>query len=215
MQPVDRFVQNSAEVTLPLHRHDDARIILVLDGEVRETDLSGRQVYRRGDLLFRPPFCIHENTASGTSNSFLRLSVSKDIWLELVRRHGWRPLRGRIKPDDPIGADCADGDLSGDGLAVRLAPCPFEAPRKAALKRPAQMQPYEFTRRFVRQFGLTPTTFRRENRLRRAFSLMMFSENSLVNIAAECRYADQSHFSRDIKSATGQSPQTFRAALRG
>lgn len=215
MQPVDRFVQNNAEATLPLHRHDDARIILVLDGEVRETDLSGRQVYHRGDLLFRPPFCIHENAASGSSNSFLRLPVSKDVWLELVRRHGWRPLRGKVKLDDSIGADCADGDLSGDGLALCLTPQQSETPGKAGLKRPAQMQPYEFTRRFVRQFGLTPTIFRRENRLRRAFSLMMFSENSLVNIAAECRYADQSHFSRDIKSATGHSPQAFRAAIHG
>lgn len=209
MHPVDCLVQNSAAARLPLHRHDDARIILVLDGEVCETDLSGRQVYRRGDLLFRPPFCIHENAASGTSNSFLRLLVSKEIWSALVRLHGWRPLRGNIKLDCSTGAN-----LSGDALTSYLKPQRTDGAGKAGLTRPVQMQPYEFTRRFVRRFGLTPSTFRRENRLRRAFSLMMFSEWSLANIAAECCYSDQSHFSRDIKSATGRSPQAFREALR-
>ena len=209
MQPVDCFVRNNADVKLPLHRHDDARIILILDGEVRETDLSGRQVYRRGDVLFRPPFCIHENAASGASNSFLRLPVSRKVWFEMVRQYGWRPLRGKIKLDGPLSAN-----LCGDALAARLTPHNTEAVANARLKRPAQMQPYEFTRRFVRQYGLTPTTFRRENRLRHAFSLMMFGENSLANIAAECCYADQSHFSRDIKSATGHSPQAFRAVLQ-
>ncbi len=213
MQPVDCFVRNNAKVKLPLHRHDDARIILVLDGEVRETDLSGRQVYHRGDLLFRPPFCIHENTASGAPNSYLRLPVSKEIWRALVCQYGWRPLRGKIKLDGTTRVVRDGARLTSDTLISHLVPHNSDRVGRARLQRPVQMQPYEFTRRFVHRFGLTPTTFRRENRLRRAFSLLMFSEFSLANIAAECRYSDQSHFSRDIKSATGRSPQALRAAL--
>lgn len=208
---------------LPLHRHGDARLIVVLDGEVRETDLGGRHRYAKGDLLFRPPFCAHANSASGAPSSFMRLPVSKDAWREMIRRNGWRPLRGRINLESRLHRSMLRASRCGNDIAALLAlpnngcesvyGAGVAADFKAATTESCRLRPYEVTRRFVRRFGLTPTAYRREARLQRAYSMLLLSDYSLARIAAECSYADQSHFSRELKSATGWTPRAFRTAF--
>ncbi len=218
----DCVVSNDAKATLPLHRHDDARLIVVLDGEVRETDLGGQHRYVKGDLLFRPPFCAHANSASGAPSSFMRLQVSKDAWRQMIHRNGWRPLRGRIDLESRLHRSMLHASNCSNDIAALLShpnnrdetvdPTDgddLEAGRTDG----GQLRPYEITRRFVRRFGLTPTAYRREARLQRAYSMLLLSDYPLARIAAECSYADQSHFSRELKSATGWSPRAFRRAF--
>lgn len=208
---------------LPLHRHDDARLIVVLDGEVRETDLGGRHRYAKGDLLFRPPFCAHANSASGAPSSFMRLPVSKDVWRQMIRRNGWRPLRGRIDLESRLHRSMLRASRCSNDIAALLSHpnngCESIDGRGGAADLQVEaieargLRPYEITRQFVRRFGLTPTAYRREERLQRAYFMLLLSNYSLARIAAECSYADQSHFSRELKSATGWSPRAFRNAF--
>ena len=67
-------------------------------------------------------------------------------------------------------------------------------------------------RRFAAAVGLSPKTFARVRRLRRACVLSLEAGARLAPVSAEAGYADQSHFIRDFKALTGTLPSGF---LRG
>ncbi|MHA7870718.1 MAG: helix-turn-helix domain-containing protein [Hyphococcus sp.] len=218
-----RVVVNDAKASLPLHRHDNARIIVVLDGEVHENGLDGRSVYRRGDFLFRPPFYAHANTPAGAPSSFLRLPVSKTAWLSIVRERGWRTLRGNLNLEDRLHRSLLQDRRNADDLLAGLSPsisryntvgglyAAFEQSELIGEIADAnKLKPYAFTRMVRRQFGLTPTALRREWRLSRALSALAFGDACIAAIAVDCGFADQSHLARDVKGSTGLSPAAFR-----
>ncbi len=69
----------------------------------------------------------------------------------------------------------------------------------------AQVSRFQVIRDFKRTIGLTPSTYIRDRRLRRAFALI--GEGcSLANSAAAAGFADQSHLSRAFRSAYGMTP---------
>lgn len=217
--------------SLPMHRHEDARMIVVLEGVVRETDISGAQIYKKGDILFRPAFCAHANAAGAAPAMFLRLPVSRKLWLAFAAKNGWRAASGRLQLEDRhqralLRSKCGDplfeflcerDDAPAFG-STQIIPdewrakiimgAPWSAVAEATGKKP-----YQLTRLFARRYGLTPTAFRREARLRRALRLLATTDEHLAQISAQCGYADQSHFSRDIKNATGRAPGALRAAM--
>lgn len=65
-----------------------------------------------------------------------------------------------------------------------------------------------------RRIGLSPLWLIRRRRLHEAADRLGQGEGSLAEVAAELGYADQAHFSRDFKTATGWTPREF-ARLRG
>ena len=220
---MERVVVNDAKASLPLHRHDDARIIVVLDGEVHENGLDGRSVYRRGEFLFRPPFCAHANAPAGAPSSFLRLPVSKTAWLSLVRKQGWRTRRGHIDLEDRAHRAALRKRRNADDLLALLSPFTPQHGDKSGLyadfadmellediAAARRQKPYTFSRQVRRQFGLTPTALRREWRLLQALRTLALGNARVAAIAAECGFADQSHLAREVKTSTGLSPAAFR-----
>lgn len=207
------------------------RIIVVLDGEVHESELNGQRVYRRGDVIFRPPFTAHANAASGTRSAFLRLLVSHKAGQAFLRRNGWRIATGHIDLTARDQFARLQSRASGDELLELMVPEPAytgcsehqsgtalrhaEIENCVSFKRLAaslNLEPHTLTRRFRKMFGMSPTEYRREARLRRALASLAFTEQALAEIAINCGYADQSHFTRAIKSATQLSPSAFRRA---
>lgn len=229
-----QVIHNQAGTKLPMHRHDEARVIVVLDGEVCETDLYGKRRFKKGEFLFRPPFCAHANISEPASASYLRLQVSRAVWMRYISKHGWLTARGHIDLDRRDHRSKLQSRKGGDLLLEMLKErsssiekLPFElvwedlaiadsrepATFCSPMRRIAEnlnIKPYELTRLFARRFGVTPTAYRREIRLRRALKLLVGRDAKLARIAADCGYADQSHFSREIKSATGRSPLALR-----
>lgn len=213
-------VTNEAEACLPLHRHEDARIIVVLEGEVHESDLSGKRVYRKGEVLFRPPYCAHANASSGSRSSFLRLPVSRKYWLDYVRRHGWRGMRGLLDFDSRDHRALLRANTGGDGVLSLLVDdgSPDGNWEQAGVARYGSLhalaasnglKPYQLTRRFQRRYGLTPSAWRREWRIRCALALLT-EGGVLADIAVECGFSDQSHLSREVKRVTGMAPAAFQ-----
>lgn len=140
----------------------------------------------------------------------------------MIRRNGWRPLRGRINLESRLHRSMLRASRCSNDIAALLSHPnkhsetvdPIDGDNlEAGGTDDGQLRPYEITRRFVRRFGLTPTAYRREARLQRAYSMLLLSDYSLARIATECGYADQSHFSKELKSATGWSPRAFRNAF--
>jgi AraC-like DNA-binding protein len=72
-----------------------------------------------------------------------------------------------------------------------------------------------FLRAFRNSIGNPPHRWLRGFRVERAKELMVSSPLSLAQVAYECGFADQSHFSRVFTSSTGIAPGAWRRMRRG
>ncbi len=125
----------------------------------------------------------------------------------LILRHGNR--RTWREPVEPSGA--------GRRLALyrhvveRDIASTIDLQRLAAL---AGVTRFQVIRDFKKETGLTPATFIRNRRLRRA-SHLIAEGSSLADAALQAGFADQSHFSRSFQSVHGITPGMFRAGWLG
>jgi AraC-like DNA-binding protein len=71
-----------------------------------------------------------------------------------------------------------------------------------------------FERRFQATFHLTPQRFLRKLRLRIASRAVVYTDESLSDIALSCGFADQSHFSREFRRQFGRTPRDYREHYR-
>jgi AraC-like DNA-binding protein len=71
-----------------------------------------------------------------------------------------------------------------------------------------------FERRFLATFHLTPQRFLRKLRLRIASRAVVYTDESLSEIALSCGFADQSHFSREFRRQFGRTPREYREHYR-
>ena len=71
-----------------------------------------------------------------------------------------------------------------------------------------------FERQFSAAFQLTPQRFLRKLRLRIASRALMYTDASLSEIALNCGFADQSHFSREFRRQFGRTPRGYRDHYR-
>ena len=62
---------------------------------------------------------------------------------------------------------------------------------------------------FLQYTGLTPKLFSKINRFQNSLLLVSKQNESLTSIAYECGYFDQSHFIREFRSFTGDTPTAF------
>lgn len=69
---------------------------------------------------------------------------------------------------------------------------------------------YYFCRQFKQEFGCTAFAYIREKKIRTAKQFLIFTDDSLSQIAEKLGYTDQAHFSKQFKEHTGISPLKFR-----
>lgn len=78
----------------------------------------------------------------------------------------------------------------------------------------AQISPYHFLRLFKQSLGITPHQYILQCRLNQAKHLLSHSELSLVEIATQTGFCDQSHLTRYFKRYMGMTPkQLLRSRL--
>lgn len=68
----------------------------------------------------------------------------------------------------------------------------------------------QFDRRFKDLFQMTPSDYIHRVRVNAARSLLEKSEESIGEIAVECGFYDQSHFTKRFKRVIGMSPSAYR-----
>ncbi len=68
----------------------------------------------------------------------------------------------------------------------------------------------QFNRRFRQLLRMTPMQYLRAVRIQAARKLLTTTSNSLVEIAMEVGYADQSHFTKRFREITGMTPAAYR-----
>jgi AraC family transcriptional regulator len=83
--------------------------------------------------------------------------------------------------------------------------------RMRDLAKVTQFSQSKFNRTFKASFGCTPGQYVTRMRIARAQILMKMSGEPLCQIAAECGFADQAHFSRCFRKFVGYPPARWRA----
>ena len=78
----------------------------------------------------------------------------------------------------------------------------------------ANMSDSHFRRSFKQCFGIAPQEFISQQRLRHAAKLLTQTEHSIAQIALECGFGDQSHFTRQFGRFFGESPRSYRMHWR-
>ena len=74
----------------------------------------------------------------------------------------------------------------------------------------AGMSPYQLDRRIRRVFGMSTGQWLIKLRMDAAERLLRESKRSIVEVALETGYADQSAFARQFKTSTGLTPRDYR-----
>ena len=67
---------------------------------------------------------------------------------------------------------------------------------------------------FRRAFGKSIGEYAREARLRHALALLTRTGTPIAEIAAECGFHDQAHFTRSFAAAYGTAPARYRRAVQ-
>ena len=99
------------------------------------------------------------------------------------------------------------------GVKERLHEGFREPLRMRDLAREAGVHPVHLARVFRRMEKRTPGEYQQRLQVRAACELLRDLEWPLAVIAAECGFADQSHFTRIFRRMTGTTPAQFRRAV--
>ena len=84
-----------------------------------------------------------------------------------------------------------------------------------ALSREAGVHPVHLSRAFSKLVGEGIGDTVRRMRIRTACEQMLVHERPMAEISAATGFADQSHFTREFRKATGMTPAVFRAQVSG
>lgn len=95
-----------------------------------------------------------------------------------------------------------------------LQDCPTENWTLPTLAQTVGIHPVHLSRSFTHYFNCTLSYYIRSIRVQHALSLMPQSHRSLTDIALECGFADQSHFTRCFKEFCQDKPLTYRRHLQ-
>ncbi|MFI6597678.1 helix-turn-helix domain-containing protein [Nonomuraea sp. NPDC050536] len=93
----------------------------------------------------------------------------------------------------------ASGDPAAEGL-LPLAEC-------------LDVSPYQLSRAFTRELGVSLTHYRNRVRVGAALDRLEAGEPSLAVLAADLGFADQAHLTRTIRQHVGHTPTTLRRLL--
>ncbi|MHC5539967.1 AraC family transcriptional regulator [Singulisphaera rosea] len=78
------------------------------------------------------------------------------------------------------------------------------------LARRAHMSVRAFERKFLHSFHLTPQKYLRKLQMRMASRALVYTTQSLADVALSCGFADQSHLSREFRRHFGRTPREYR-----
>jgi AraC family transcriptional regulator len=87
--------------------------------------------------------------------------------------------------------------------------------RSSDLATVVRLDPGYFCHVFRESFGEPPLRYVSRRRIERAQRLMLSTDTSLSQIALDCGFADQAHFSRLFRRVAGDTPSAWRRARLG
>ena len=115
-----------------------------------------------------------------------------------------------VKPQDFL----ADQELSRLIPALKFMQQEFHrGPTLVEISKQVELSPFHFHRRFTELLGLTPKQFLLECQIHEAKTQLLARGKELAEIARDCGFAHQSHFTSRFKQATGLTPTRWRRMM--
>ncbi|MCL1125000.1 helix-turn-helix transcriptional regulator [Shewanella surugensis] len=142
-------------------------------------------------------------TLSTSGNRLLRETLIYSILIKLVARHS------KVRPENPFSVAATPQMLL---VKQFLDAQPQANVSLVELANLVNLNPCYLLRQFQRHFGLPPHTYQIQLRLRLAKQLISQGA-SLLDVALECGFHDQSHFSRHFKKTLGVTPGKYAKAI--
>ena len=190
------------------HRHEDAYVAIVLEGSYEESSVDGTWLCEPGDVVVHPRWHLHTDRFAGRRTRVLNvlapLPVPPGVWR--LRRTGpfasTEALMRELRHAEPIAPRPTPRSLSR--FTERITTGIANAAAHAGVSRE------HASRMYRRHFGLAPRAARAEMQLRLALALLTTTRIPLAEVALQAGFADQAHFARRIRSATGRTPRELR-----
>ena len=113
-------------------------------------------------------------------------------------------------------------DVQADAEMARLIPSLkfmrtefHTGPTLTEIARTVHLSPFHFHRRFAELLGLTPKHYLLECQITQAKQELLARKKELAQVAIDCGFAHQSHFTSRFKQATGLTPTRWRRLASG
>jgi len=127
-----------------------------------------------------------------------------------------------LQPDCSDWSSVKATDLQADPEVSRLMPAVrfmhseySRGPTLAEIAQQVRLSPFHFHRRFTELLGMTPKQYMLACQIQQAKTELLAGRKSLAQIARDCGFAHQSHFTSRFKQAAGLTPTRWRRmALR-
>lgn len=222
------------EAVVPAHAHDFASFCLVTYGEMREMAAGRDSTHVCNDVVFRRPAERHANVFRDRVRCFNVL-----VHPTLFSRAGLGPanlraassvlrrLRYELRSDGcTLVAEGLLYELVGQTFRERQVPrslvdealkiieSRFPAPLTLrSIAKELDAHPVHVGRAFRDRRGMTVAETIRSMRVRYAMDLLRDPDLSLATIATSTGFADQSHFTKCFRRATGMTPGRYRTTI--
>lgn len=222
---------------LPRHGHVRPSLCLVVRGEVFERSDQAPARYGPGALIARPAGIEHEDRFADAGATCVNVELDPAL-VEGGHAPRSSPRAARLMRALRRELDGGGVRLVAEGLLLQLVGETFfrrEAPRRASwlaavdamidqrFTEPLTVQglaaqigvhPVTLSRTYLAERGRPVSDAVRERRLAYATELLRDPRATLGEIALRAGFADQSHFTRVFRAATGLTPAAARVALR-
>lgn len=187
-----------------LPEHFTRRAVQELDREPRELKLADRTYFEDERIA---TLCRDlASTPWESPDDRLRANETAHDILSLL-------LRGQaVRRDDAStkgGLAPATRRRLVDYIDANLA----QTPTLGELAEIACLSEFHFSRMFRTSFGMPPSAWIASQRLDRARALLRTTTLAVDQIAAQCGYADASHFGHRFRAAVGAAPLAYRRVL--
>jgi AraC family transcriptional regulator len=221
---------------VPPHSHPQATFCLVMRGEIRECASGSTSVHGENALIFRYPQERHANEfGAGGARCFnvlvdpgllekappamTHLAAAAPVMKRLTRelRRGPSALVVEGLLYQLIGEACRHPARAASGVAIAASEIireRFTGPMSVqSLAQELGVHPVHLMRAFRKEFGTTLVEAVRILRIGHAKDLLRGSR-PIADIALTSGFADQSHFTKVFRRATGTTPRRYRLRFR-
>jgi AraC family transcriptional regulator len=214
------------------HDHEAATMVIVRSGEFEETVGSKSFRCTPGTVLIKPAGAHHSNRYESAGSASLLAALPPAVPVREVRVLRNSAAMRRLA----FEFRCRDGAsaLVCEILLLELLQEPWHgepdtqrAPASwlrsveerlrseplagvAAIAAEVQRDPVHLAREFRRHYGCSPGEYARSVRIERSCEMLRRSNESVVSIAIDLGFYDQSHFTNVFRRVLGTTPAEYR-----